>query len=254
MLMPETEKRQTPLSSRSWPTTHVRGWSERGKPDESRGRKATGPTWVSRATERSSSTACAVLVCTGLLAAVEGLDRKLDILMRSRRILVIVVAAGATILTLGPVGSASAADTGDTTATFTLAGGSLDVTPAAGAALTNGAPGAGSVSGSLGAVGVSDTSGSTVGWVLSAGSSTFVGDAGSVSTGVSYNSGAATASTGTVTPTTAGATSITAVAPVAAGTLANGNNTASYTPTLTVDLPASALAGDYEGTVTTSVL
>jgi hypothetical protein len=41
---------------------------------------------------------------------------------------------------------------------------------------------------------------------------------------------------------------------VAAGTLASGNNTASYTPTLTVSLPATALAGDYEGTVTTSVV
>ena len=50
---------------------------------------------------------------------------------------------------------ASAADTGDTTVTFTLAGGSLDITPAAGAALTDDAPGAASVSGSLGAVGVS---------------------------------------------------------------------------------------------------
>jgi hypothetical protein len=117
------------------------------------------------------------------------------------------------------------ADTGDTDATFTLAGGSLDVTAAASAALTDGSPGAASVSGSLGAVGVSDTRGSTAGWVVSAASTTFVDGAGSESTGVSYNSGAATASTGTVTPTSTGATSIAAVAPVAAGTLASGNNT-----------------------------
>ncbi len=157
---------------------------------------------------------------------------------------------GALALMAVAVMPASAATTD---ATFTLEGGSLDVTAAAGAALTNGAPGAASVSGSLGAVGVSDTRGSTAGWVMSAASSTFVDGAGSISTGVSYNSGAATASTGTVTPTSAGATSITAVASVAAGTLASGNNTASYTPTLTVSLPASALAGDYTGTVTTSV-
>jgi hypothetical protein len=172
--------------------------------------------------------------------------------MKTARIFGTVAVTGAMLL-LSPAGSAMADDTGGTDATFTLDGGSLDVTPAADAALTDGAPGAASVSGSLGAVGVSDTRGSTGGWVMSAGSSTFVDGAGSVSSGVSYNSGAATASTGTVTPTSAGATSITAVAPVAAGTLASGNNTASYTPTLTVALPASALAGDYEGTVTTSV-
>ena len=76
-----------------------------------------------------------------------------------------------------------------------------------------------------------------------------------VSTGVSYDSGDATAFTGTVTTGSDGPTSITAVAaPVADGTEASGNNTASFTPTLTVALPASALAGDYAGTVTTSVL
>jgi hypothetical protein len=173
--------------------------------------------------------------------------------MRTLRILGTVAVAGAVIAFL-PMGSAMAAGTGDTTATFTLAGGSLDVTPAASAALTNGAPGAASVSGSLGVVGVNDTRGSTAGWVVSAASTTFVDGAGSISNGVSYDSGDATASTGTVTPTSTGATSITAVAPVAAGTLASGNNTASYTPTLTVSLPATALAGDYEGTVTTSVV
>lgn len=173
--------------------------------------------------------------------------------MKTLRTIGTIAVAGA-ISVLVPVGSAMAADTGDTTATFTLTGGSLDVTPAASAALTDGASGAASVSGSLGAVGVSDTRGSTAGWTMSAASTTFGDGAGSVSTGVSYDSGAATASTGTVTPTSTGATSITTVAPVAAGTLASGNNTASYTPTLTVTLPASALAGSYSGTVTTSIL
>jgi hypothetical protein len=158
------------------------------------------------------------------------------------------------VLALVPVGSATAAATGDTGATFTLAGGSLDLTVAADAALTDGAPGATSVSGSLGPVSVSDTRGSIAGWVVSAASTAFVDGAGSESTGASYDSGTATASTGIVTPTSAGATSIGVVAPVAAGTEASGNNTASYTPTLTVALPPSALAGDYTGTVTTSIV
>ncbi|QWZ07371.1 hypothetical protein KRR39_18205 [Nocardioides panacis] len=173
--------------------------------------------------------------------------------MKTLRTLGTLAVAGS-VLALLPVGSAMAAGSGDTTATFTLAGGSLDVAPAANAPLTNGAPGAASVTGSLGAVGISDTRGSTAGWVMSAASTTFVDGAGSVSTGVSYDSGAATGHAGTVTPTTGGPTSITAVASVAAGTAASGNNTASYTPTLTVSLPASALAGDYTGTVTTSIV
>lgn len=173
--------------------------------------------------------------------------------MKTLRIIGIVAVAGALLL-LGPVGSATAADTGNTAATFTLEGGSLDVTAAGSVALTNGAPGDASVSGSLGVVEVNDTRGSTAGWVMSAASTTFTGPGGSVSTGVSYNSGTFTAKTGTVTPTSATAVSLTGVAaPVAAGTQASGNNTATYTPTLTVTLPATALADDYTGTVTTSV-
>jgi hypothetical protein len=164
------------------------------------------------------------------------------------------LAVAGTMLAVLPAGAAMADDTGDTTATFTLSGGSLDVTPSLNAGLTNGTPGVASVSGSLGALGVSDSRGSIAGWVVSAASSTFVDGAGSVSTGVSYDSGDATAATGNVTIASQGLTSITTGAPVATGTLASGNNTASFTPTLTVALPASALAGDYSGTVTTSVL
>lgn len=169
--------------------------------------------------------------------------------MKKLRTIGIITVAGA-LLVLGPVGSATAADT---TTTFTLEGGSLGVTAAVSAPLNNGAPGAPSVTGSLGAVDISDTRGSTAGWVISAASTTFVDGAGSISTGVSYNSGAAT-STGTVTAGSAGVVGLTTVAAtVATGTLASGNNTASYTPNLTVSLPADALAGSYSGTVTTSV-
>jgi hypothetical protein len=186
-----------------------------------------------------------------MLSCAGSATRKLKVMKKLRTLGTVAVTG--TVLAILPLGSATAASSGDTTATFTLAGGSLDVTPAGSAALTNAAPGAASVSGSLGPVVVSDTRGSTAGWVMSAASTTFVDGAGTVSTGVSYDSGEATASTGTVTPTTTGATSITTGAPVAEGTLASGNNTASYTPTLTVSLPASALAGTYSGTVTTSV-
>jgi hypothetical protein len=170
-----------------------------------------------------------------------------------RRGLVIAAVSGGWVFALA--GPAFAAPAGDTTATFTLAGGSLDVTPALGAALTDGVTGAASVSGSLGVVAISDTRGSTAGWVLSAASTAFTGALGSVSTGVTYSSGAPTATTGTVTALTAGpGIDITGLGDVVAdGTAASGNNTAAFAPTLTVGLPAGALADDYTGTVTTSI-
>jgi len=148
---------------------------------------------------------------------------------------------------------ASAAATGDTDVTFTLTGGTLDITPAASAALTNGATGDDDVSGSLGAVGVSDTRGSIAGWIITASSTTFSDGVGSAFTGVSYNSGSATATTGFITAGSAGEVSIDNAVPVAEGTAAVGNNTASFTPTLTVTLPTMSLAGNYTGTVTTSI-
>jgi hypothetical protein len=173
--------------------------------------------------------------------------------MKTLRTLGTLAIAGS-VLSFIPVGSAMAAP-GDTDTTFTLTGGSLEVTTMGSRTLDAGAPGDASVSGSLGPVSISDTRGSTAGWVLSAKSTTFTDGAGSDATGVSYASGAATGKTGIVTPTTAGLTSIMGAVevPVAAGTAASGNNTASFDPTLTVHLPASALAGDYEGIVTTSV-
>ncbi len=115
--------------------------------------------------------------------------------------------------------------------------------------------GAGSISGSLGTVTVSDLRGTAEGWQVSAASTTFVGtDSGTISGGVSYNSGDVTASTGTGTFDTEGATTMTTTAAPVFTAATSGNNTASFTPTLTVSLPANALVDTYDGTVTTSVL
>jgi hypothetical protein len=170
--------------------------------------------------------------------------------MKTLRIIGIAAVAGA-LLVLGPVGSATAADT---TTTFSLTSGSLSVTAPASASLSGAATGSATVSGSLGTISISDLRGGTTAWGLSAASTTFVGPgAGSTSTGVSFNTGASTGSTGTVTPTSTGATSIMTVAAVAAGTAVSGNNTVSFAPDLTVSLPGTALVGAYTGTVTTSV-
>lgn len=158
-----------------------------------------------------------------------------------------------TVLAFLPVGSASAADSEGTVATFTLAGGELVITTADNASLTDGASGDGSVSGPLGEVLVSDDRGDVLGWVVSASSTAFTDGAGSSSTGVGYDAGTVD-TTGIVDASSLGAAQIASAVPVVEGTDVSGNNTASYDPTLTVALPASALAGDYTGTVTTSVL
>jgi hypothetical protein len=151
--------------------------------------------------------------------------------------------------------SATPAFADTTAATFDLTGGAITMTTAPLAALSNGVTGAASISGSLGAVTVSDLRGREEGWAVSAASSTFVGeDGGTISTGVSYDSGDATASTGTGTFDTDGATAMTTTAAPVFTANTSGNNTASFTPTLTVSLPANALVDTYDGTVTTSVL
>ncbi len=165
-----------------------------------------------------------------------------------------IVLAAAAALATGMAMPAFADTTGDTATTFTLdAAGGLSLTVAADAALVDGSSGDASVSGPLDPVGVTDLRGSIAGWTVSAVSSTFNYGAVSVSTGVAYDSGTVT-HTGQVTAASSGATvDVTTIGAVVAGTEAVGNNTANFTPTLTVSLPSTALAGDYTGTVTTSV-
>jgi hypothetical protein len=149
---------------------------------------------------------------------------------------------------------ASAATSGDTITTFSLTGGELAVSVAASAALTNGASGAASVSGTLGSVSVTDARGGTTGWTASAVTTAFAHTGGgTTASGVSYNAGVVT-ETGDVTATSAGATALTAeAAAVVTASAVTGNNSGSWNPTLTVALPSNALAGDYTGTITTSV-
>jgi hypothetical protein len=166
---------------------------------------------------------------------------------------------GATVAALlgGTALPASADITGTpaaTTTTFTLTGGDLNLSVAATATLTGEASGvdANTITGTLGVVTVTDARGGTANWTTSAASSTFTGTGLSVSNGVAYTNGTVT-ETGTNTVAPAVGQSITSVASVAAATAVSGNNTASWNPTLDVSMPAGALAGDYTGTVTTSL-
>ncbi|HVF74031.1 MAG TPA: hypothetical protein VM938_03200 [Acidimicrobiales bacterium] len=164
----------------------------------------------------------------------------------------IILATAATLV----VGAALPASADDTDATFSLTGGTLTLSVGASAALTNEASGvdANVITGTLGEVAVTDARGGTAGWVTSAASTTFTGEGLSVSTGVAYTNGTVTETgTNTVAAVTSKALTTTAGA-VATATAVSGNNTASWSPTLDVSMPAGALAGAYAGTVTTSLV
>jgi hypothetical protein len=151
---------------------------------------------------------------------------------------------------------AFAGTTSDTETTFTLDAGTIDIAVQADASLTDAYSGAPFITGTLGDVTVTDGRGGTVGWTASAKSSAFLRAGGitTASTAVRYNSGTVD-KTGSVTADSLGTKTLAMAAPtpVVTGTAVTGNNTATWNPTLTVDLPSDSLAGDYTGTVTTSV-
>lgn len=149
--------------------------------------------------------------------------------------------------------TASAAGTGDTVATFSLVGGTLNVSVPTNADLGTGSSGATLISGALGTTQVSDSRGLVLGWQASAAGTPFTSDSGTTSVAVTYSAGQVT-KTGTVTAVSTGAVPLTNLpVPVVAGTLAVGNNTASWNPQVSVVLPPDSLTGTYDATITTSV-
>jgi hypothetical protein len=169
------------------------------------------------------------------------------------------IAGGVGTIALFAAGTlpAFASNSGDTVTTFDLEAGTIDISASATASLPAGDSGQASVSGQLGQVTVTDGRGGTVSWTASAKSTVFTttnGVATTNSTSVSYNSGTVN-KTGDVTAAGTGPQTLSAIAGTAVvnGNAVVGNNTASWEPTLTVNLPSNSLAGEYEGTVTTSV-
>ncbi|MDJ0350619.1 hypothetical protein [Cryobacterium sp. PH29-G1] len=159
---------------------------------------------------------------------------------------------------------ASAAPTGDTPATTTVTGGSLDITvPTVSVPLGAAIPGASTTSVALGDMVVNDTRAGTAGWVASAAVTDFTSTATMKSDGitpasipataVAYTAPAAT-KTGTVTVTATSPTSVAAATAVQTATAVSGNNTATWSPTIVITVPADALAAtDYTATFTHSV-
>ena len=174
----------------------------------------------------------------------------------------IVIAAAAALATgMAMPAFAGVADSGTTNVTFTVTGGFLSVTPSESAVLpdTSLTTGGTSVVGSLGLTTVSDQRGGMSNWQVSAESTAFTSWYGMApaSDSVSYDSGPATTqgpppwSLGPVVINNQG-TPTTSV--VLDNMMGFENTSASFTPTLTVNLPADAVAGQYSGTVTTSIV
>ena len=163
---------------------------------------------------------------------------------------------GAIALTGTTALSASAA-TDDSNATVTVAGGQLSIDVPAALALSSTGPGVAAV-GSLGTVTVTDDRASTAGWNTSitvADFTSLVANAPVIpAAAFSYTASAATA-------TGAGAGTVTESGTVIGGTSAlvqtattAGNNAATWTAEVTLDIPANALAGDYTSVLTHSVI
>lgn len=158
---------------------------------------------------------------------------------------------------------AGAATSGSTTTTFAVNSGALGITVPATANLGSANPGA-SLSASLGSVTVTDNRALlTASWTATVTATSFTTGGGTTAetianTAVSYWSGPATATSGsgTFTPgqTNAGAAQAMGTS-VTAFTLTGGvgDNSAAWSPTIVIAVPAAAVGGTYTGTITHSV-
>jgi hypothetical protein len=152
----------------------------------------------------------------------------------------------------------------DTTVTFTVTTGTLTITAPATIPLGSGAPGT-TISGPVGPVTVTDNRALlTAAWTATASATAWTTGGGTLAetipvSRVGYAVGSIT-TTGTITATgtslpagvAAGDLSGTAQ-PVVTGTAGVGDNSATWNPTLSVAVPASAVGGAYTGTLTHSV-
>jgi hypothetical protein len=148
--------------------------------------------------------------------------------------------------------------------TFTLTAGLLQVSDPSNTSLGSVATGTATVSSQLGAVTVSDGRGALLGsWTASVASTDFTTGGATANETISkasvdYWSGAATSTTGTAVFVPGQATALLKQAMSASRTAYSatgviGNTTATWNPTVVVNIPAQAVAGTYSGTVTHSI-
>ena len=174
--------------------------------------------------------------------------------MRTR---VLFVAAIAGMLTLGVTLPASA---DPTTATVTVTGGTLAITAPIGAGslgTTANSWGGFVISGPPGQVQVLDarSAAAGAGWVASVISTPFTPPAGPAipASSVRYTAGTIT-KVGTATYTASDPTDLTGSVPAVTATGITGDNSATWTPVISVAVPGGMAAGVYSGTITHSVV
>lgn len=146
----------------------------------------------------------------------------------------------------------------DTTVTFSVNVGALSMTAPVSADLGSGNPGGTIGPSAIGAITVTDDRAAlNATWTAQASSTVFTtgggtGDETIPASAVTYDPGTPT-TTGTVTTTPSTITLSGTLQTVVAATGIIGNDTATWDPSLTVDVPAAAVGGTYTGTLTDSV-
>jgi hypothetical protein len=164
---------------------------------------------------------------------------------------------GAGVLTFAAPAFAATGPPGPTGVTVQILGGDLDISAPIGPVnlgTTAASSSTQTVTGSLGPVVVSDLRAGFLGWVATAGSTSFTGTTGptiSAAT-MSYTPGTAVVvGIATVTPISLAA--MTTASTVQTATAVIGVNTATWNPSIGVLIPAGAVAGTYTATITHSV-
>ncbi|PJN22176.1 hypothetical protein [Kitasatospora sp. CB02891] len=173
--------------------------------------------------------------------------------MRAR---ILSAAAAAAVLALAQPGLALAEEEGDdpsTTVTFVVTSGALTLSVPASAALGSGAPGT-SIGAAIGPCTVIDNRALlSASWTVTAAETDFVNGLSTIpATDATYTVGSVT-TTGTITVTSTNVTLSNSAQTVLTGSAGVGDNTATWDPTVTVSVPASAVSGLYTGTLTQSV-
>jgi hypothetical protein len=170
----------------------------------------------------------------------------------------LIIATAGALLTLVVTPPASAA--GGTTATITVQGGALSITvPTDAGSLGTliDTVGGGTVSGSLGQVQVNDARGAAAGsgWVASVISTAFTPPSGPTiaASALGYTAGTIT-KTGTATYTANNPADLTGAVPVVTATGITGDNSATWTPTISVAVAGGTIANVYSATITHSVV
>ena len=165
--------------------------------------------------------------------------------------------AGSAVLVGVTAVPAFAVTTADTPVTVTVTAGVLAITVPATASLSTVDPGADSTV-ALGATVVTDERAGVLNWTATVSLPALTGDAvGSTetipTTGATYLAGTATQNGTATLATPATVTDLSTAKTSQAATAVSGNNSASWTATLTVPIPDQVLADTYSGTMTQSV-